>query len=163
MCTLPVIFGASALFSAYGSYKEGQASAQASEYQARVADVNAQAARNQMKSVADKEAIDKENLKRSVAKQRATGRTGYAAGGVVLGAGSALDWELDMTAQEETDLATISYNADLERGALQNQIGNYQNQAQGSRMAAKEYRNAAVLGAGTSLLSSYTTYKTTFD
>ena len=110
----------------------------------------------------DKEAIDKETLKRSVAKQRATGRTGYAAGGVVLGTGSALDWELDMTAQEETDLAIISYNADLERSSLQNQIGNYQNQAQGSRMAAKDSRNAAILGSGTSLLSSYTTYKTTF-
>ena len=162
MCTLPVAFAASAIFSAYGSYRQGQAAAQASEYQARVADVNAQAAQNQMKSVADKEAIDKETLKRSVAKQRATGRTGYAAGGVVLGTGSALDWELDMTAQEETDLAIISYNADLERSSLQNQIGNYQNQAQGSRMAAKDSRNAAVLGAGTSLLGSYVTYKTTF-
>lgn len=163
MCTLPIIFGVSTVLSAYGTYRQGQAAAASQTYQARIAENNAEATRNQMEVVTAKEAIDKQELKRSVAKQRAVGRTGYAAGGVVLGTGSALNWELDLTNQEQSDLNIISYNAEVERRNLLNQANNYSAQATVNRMTAKDSKAAAILGAGTTLLSGYTTYKTKFE
>lgn len=162
MCTPTIIFIASAAFSAYGTYRQGQAQAQAANYQARVNENNAAAAKEQMKSVAHKEEIDKSNIQRRAAKLRATGRVGFAAAGVELGSGSPLDWELNMTEQEQLDLMSVEYNADLEKAALQNQAGNYQSQANINRMTAKEARTAGLIGTGASLLNSYDTYTTRF-
>lgn len=163
MCTVPIIFGVSTLLSAYGTYHQSQATAASQEYQARIAENNAQAARAQMEVVTAKEALDKQELKRAVARQRATGRTGYAAGGVVLGTGSALKWELDLTNQEQSDLNILSYNAEVERRNLLNQANSYSSQATVNRMTAKDAKTAGVLGTGTTLLDGYTTYKTKFE
>ena len=162
MCTLAAAFIGSSLFSAYGTYRQGQAQAQAATFDARVAENNALAAEEQMKTVTVKEGMDKAELRKTVDSIRAEGEVGYASAGVVVGAGSSGAWELSLTEQEEKDLAMIEYNAALERNVLQNQAQDYRATGQARRVEAGEYKTAGALGAGTSLLSSYTTYKTKF-
>lgn len=162
MCTLAVAFGVSALFSAAGTYQQGQAQAKASEANARIAENNAQITKNKIQSVAVKEAQDKENLRRATAKKRAQGQVGYAAGGVVLGTGSALDWELELTEQEMIDQSTIEYNAQLEKNALGNTANAYTAQASINSAAASDAQTGALIGTGTSLLDSYVGYKLNF-
>jgi hypothetical protein len=162
MCSIAAAFIGSTVLSAYGTYRQGQAQAQAAQFDARVAENNALAAEQQMQTVTVKEGMDKAELRQTVANVRAEGEVGYASAGVVVGAGSAGSWELSLTEQEQKDLATIEYNAALERNALQNQAQDYRTTGQARRVESREYRTAGVLGAGTSLLSGYSTYRTKF-
>lgn len=162
MCTVATAFIASSLFSAYGTYRQGQAQAQSAQFNARVAENNAIAAEQQMQTVTEQEGMEKAQLRRRAEEMRATGRVGYATSGVVVGSGSALDWELALTEQEEADIDRIAYNADLERHALQSEAQSWRTTGQARRAEAREYKTASILGAGTSLLSSYSTYKTNF-
>ena len=162
MCSIATAFIASSLFSAYGTYQQGRAAAAAQNYQARVAENNAIAARQQKEAVTVKEGIEKDRLRRQYARERATGRVGYAASGVVVGSGSPLDWELALSDQEAEDRAMLSYQADLERHSLESQARGITAQAGMSRAAAFDSRRAGTIGAGTSLLSSFSTYRQTF-
>lgn len=162
MCSIATAFIASSLFSAYGTYQQGQAAAATQKYQARVAENNAVAARQQKEAVTAKEGMEKDRLRRQYAKERATGRVGYAASGVVLGTGSPLDWELSLSDQEVEDMGMLTYQADLERHALESEARGQTAQAGMYSAAARDSKRAGVIGAGTSLLSSYSTYRQTF-
>lgn len=162
MCGPTAFFMASSAFSAYGKYKQGQAQAKAQEYQARVSENNAEAARLQVQQVTNKENIQKDELRKKLMKTKAQGRVGFAASGIKLGSGSALDWELDLVQQNVLDESNLEYNADLERNALINQSSNFKSQATLSRSAAADSRQAGIIGAGTSLLSSAYSYKLNF-
>jgi hypothetical protein len=162
MCSIATAFIASSLFSAYGTYRQGQAAAATQKYQARVEENNAIAARQQMEAVTAKEGIERDRLRKQYAKDRATGRVGYAASGVVLGEGSPLDWELALSDQEIQDQGLLAYQADLERHALESQARGHTAQAGMYSAAAKDSRRAGLIGAGTSLLSSFSTYRQTF-
>ena len=176
MCSIATAFIASSLFSAYATYQQGRAAAaahtyqaDAQEYQARVTENNAIAARQEKETVKVKEGIEKDRLRIQYARERARGRVGYAASGVVVGTGSPLNWELALSDQEAEDQAMLSYQADLERHSLESQARGYTAQAGGytaqagmSHAAASDARRVGYIGTGTSLLSSYSTYGQTF-
>lgn len=162
MCSIATAFIASSLFSAYGTYQQGRAASAQQQYQARVAENNAVATRQQKEAVTAKEDIQKERLRRDYERDRASGRVGFASSGVVLGTGSPLHWELAMSDQEVEDLQMIEYQANLERHSLEAEARGHTTQAGMYRSAAQDSRRAGLLGTGASLLSSYSTYRQTF-
>ncbi|MGB8276097.1 MAG: hypothetical protein WCF16_12610 [Alphaproteobacteria bacterium] len=126
-------FGLSAL----SSIQQGQAAASASEYNARVAQQNAELARR--KAVADEQ----------LARQRAIrilgqGRADVAKSGITL-SGSALDVLSDSAANSELDALSIRYGGVIRQADATAQ-------AALDRYQGNQRQTAAYLGAGTNLL-----------
>lgn len=126
----------SAGVSAYGSYQQVQSANRAADYNAKVADYEAQDAEARGR-------IDAKAKRLEVARMISSQRAGYSGSGVVVDDGSALAVTQDTAHFGELDALAIKQNA--ARGAW-----GYKNQANLSRLS----RSSALLAGGTSLLTS---------
>ena len=143
--------------SMYAQYQQGAAQAQMYDYQNALAEQNAQIAAMQQQNAANKAEIEKEELRRKVHLMRGEGRSNYAAGNVVLGEGSPVDWEVDIRQQEEYQRDKIDYNTRLQKWGYGVQGSNAMAQAGMYSAAASNSRRAGLLGATGSLISGATT------
>lgn len=124
--------------SAYGQYQAGKARQQAANYNAAIAERNAEIAKDQADYEADRQAS---KLRRVVASQR----VGYLANGVTV-SGSAMDLLSDTVVQGELDRLAILYGGEVEA------VNQYAEAAR-ERMAGAAARRAGTIGAFGTLLS----------
>ena len=124
--------------SAFGAFQQGQAQAAAAEYNARLADVSARAAR------ADA-AVESNRLARQGSRVAGAQRVAVAASGLQL-RGTPLDVMANTRAETQTDVLTALY------GGQRRAIG-FENQAAVERATASSARRAGFLNAGQSLLT----------
>ena len=153
------LFGASSFISsagvgldAYGKYQEMELYNQAALQNAATEEANA-AYYDLMGSNAiarsEKEAADH---RRSIDVLKGEQRTGYAASGVKVDTGSALDVAMDTAKWGEYDAQSILYNGLTEKAG-------YDQQAANSRASAKNYRSSirnSALAAGSVALNGIT-------
>lgn len=151
-----IVTAISAAFQAYQSYTAGQATAAAAEAAAEQEMENAKIAQAQANSVKDQGEAQKMAVQLKLAEMRAQGRTGYAAGNVALGAGSPMDYEVDLAQRARIDLDTIDYNTDLEAWGHRVQAVNATNQANAYNAQAANARASGTWGAAGSLLAGAT-------
>ena len=138
---------ASTAASVIGSLQQGQSAKAAANYNARVAENNAIAARQ---AAAAEAARERDRALRLTGAQRAA----YAKGGVTM-SGSALDVIGDTAAQAELDALTILYGGEARARAAEAD-------AAGQRYAGRQAQSASYAGAGSALLTGASRiYKTT--
>lgn len=125
--------------SAYATYSSGQAQAEASDHNARLADMQAQQARDAAK-------IDAENQAEIAKRAQAGVRARIAASGVEMGEGSPLLVLMDNARQASLENQRILYGGELRAQGLEAN-------AALSRYSAGRYREAGGFGAGINLLS----------
>lgn len=126
--------------SAYGVYASGQAQGAAADFNAQVAQQQAQAAR-------DAAAVEEEQTRERNRRIQATARARAAASGVVPSEGSPLLILMDNAAQAELEAQRARFGGELTAAGFRGQAAQQQ-------FAARQARTAGGIGAGISLLSS---------
>lgn len=165
---------------AYSSYvgqgAEADARAKSAEYQAAISKNNAIIAENNAKVLEmraqDAELLgqlEKENLSRETGKLVGEGRTNYAAGNVLVGSGSALDWEADVASGMARDRLAIDRNVENTKwgfkvaaanersqgGQSAAQAGLLESSAAGARAIGKSAQFGTLLSAASSFADRY--------
>lgn len=135
-----------------GSRMQTKAAEQAAAYSAAVAANNAKIAEWQAQDAEQRGELAKDDLKRGVSKLKGTGRTAFAAGNVMIGTGSALDWEMDVAEESTLEELKIDHNTEMEAWGLRNQDTG-QNQANMMQYQAKATKSAGNIATIGSLLS----------
>lgn len=118
--------------SAYGAYQQGQAQAQAAEYNAQVADRNAALARQQA-------SVEAEDTARAQRRQMGALRAAYGAAGIGL-AGSPLDVIEDTAIEQSMDVRRVGYAGELKAIGMEEKAALF-------RMEADNARTSGTLGA----------------
>lgn len=132
---------ASGVVSAAGAMAQGEAQANAAEYEGLVADRNAKIARNQA-------AVEQEDQRRENLRQLGAVRAAYGASGIEM-SGSPLDVLSDTALEQELDVARIGYRGELKA------IGEG-DKANLARAEADNARSAGAIGAVGSVLKTGT-------
>lgn len=109
------------------------------EYQAEIAEQNAKRAGRQAEAVELQGNQKRAALLRESQQRLGTARAGYAAGGVLLGAGTAAEYEADNANAYDLDSRNLEYDIASEKWQLQMEASNHTNQAQLYRMQADAY------------------------
>ena len=122
-----------------GQYQQAQAQKQAAEYNARVAEMQAEAARRQG-------VLEQYKIKRAKRRMLGTQRALYAKAGLSL-EGTPLEVLADTAAQYDLDLATSKYNTQIG-------VGRALYEASYQRYAGKQAYRAGLMGMGKTLLTS---------
>lgn len=138
---------------AIGTYNQGKAAESQADYAAQMAENNAQIANMQADNAITRGNAAIEEQRLQVNRMRGTGRANYAAGNIVLGSGSALDWEEDLDIGAEYDRRKMQYNSQLEAWGYKNQSGQYGASAYASRMSGDNARDASYTQMFGSLVS----------
>lgn len=145
---LPFIQVAGAIVSAVGAIRQGQAAKAAANYNADIADQNAQVARDQT-------ALAEQQQRRETLMRLGSVRAAQGHAGGDAGAGSVLDILGDVAAQSELERQQVVYEGELKaRG--------YTNTANLDRLSGKTAQRAGYLKAGTELLGGGVDAYTTF-
>ena len=140
-----------AVFSAFTAYQSGQAQAQSSRNQQRIAEANAEQSRlneldamNRGANAAGEKRIEARQL---LARQRAL------ASGISPDTGTMADIQGETTTYGELDALKIVNNAQREARGFEVEQSNYLMSAQAAGMSAQNAQTGSYLGAGASLLS----------
>lgn len=142
----------SGVIGAMGAIQAANAQAAASEYNAKIADRDAQIADQNRRQALDTAETAVGDQRRDNRRVLATMRAAYGASGLEL-AGSPLDVLEDTALEQELDVQRISYEGKMRarEGAVQ-MLGLKEN-ATISRMEAKNAKKVGVIGAAGSLVS----------
>lgn len=143
--------------SAYGAVQSGKAQQYAAEFEAKQAENNAKLAEYQAEDAARRGEEEARQVQRAYAARIAAGRTGFAAGNVLLDNGSAGLWEVGTEKSREADLAQVRTNTAMDVWGLRTQGQNYLSQAGMSRASGQNARTAGNIAAGGSLLAGAST------
>lgn len=160
--TMGVMALGSAAIGAAGAIEQGQAEANAANYNARIAGFNAeQSIRNaQMESEAGsaKAAMQGRETRSAFGSERA-----HAAGsGLTVNSGSAADVAQSTAELGHLDALTIRNNAAKAAYGYQVQSTNFQNEGELDKMEAKQAKTASYYKAGSTLLGGATDAATTY-
>lgn len=162
MWAFAIITAVSAIFSAYSSIQQGKAQAAAAKYNAEMQAENARIAEQQAQAAKTQGEAEKTAIQLKLASMKGSARTGYAASNVALGAGSPVDYEVDLADRANMDMDTIDYNTDLEAWKYRVQATDNRNQGtllQGQAAAAESagYRGAvgSLLQGASSVAGAY--------
>jgi len=131
-----------------GVQEAKQRQAQA-EYMAEVQDKNARLAARQAEQVGMQADNERQQLRNKMLLASGQARSSYAAGGVVLGAGSAADYEADIADAYDMDSRNLEYDIAMRQWKLRVESGNATDQGNLYRAQASAYQSSV----GTSLLS----------
>lgn len=137
--------------SAYGAYQQSVATKNAYEYQAKVAQNNAQIARWQAEDAVTRGQKEEANHRLKLAQMAGSQRASMAARGLDLGTGSALDILTGTEFMGEMDALTIRDNAGREAWAYSNKGNEYEANAELMRYRADS--ESPWMAAGASLLT----------
>lgn len=147
---IPIMIGltaASTAVSVAGQVKAGNAAKKAGEFNAAVSELQAKDALARGKT---DEARFRQGVRALIGSQRA----GFAAQGVDVGVGSALDVQAEAAFLGELDALTIRNNAEREAWAHRMEAINYRMGGQAAQRASRWNAAGTVLGTGASLLVS---------
>lgn len=153
MYVFAIIAAVAAIFSAYSSIQQGNAQAAAAKYNAEMQAQNARTAEQQAQAAKTQGEAEKTAIQLKLAAMKGSARTGYAASNVALGAGSPVDYEVDLADRANIDMNTIDYNTDLEAWKYRVQATDSRNQSTLSGAKAANAKSAGYMGAVGSLLS----------
>jgi hypothetical protein len=149
-----VVFGASALVGAYSSYKQQDAANQANEYNAQMAERNAELSKQQAFEALQLGNQDIAKIKKNAATVRGMQRASLGASGAKVDAGSAAQVQQDTLVMSDQDAMTARLNAKKQYDASMIQAQDYRFQAR----AARAGNSSAALAGGASLLGSASTF-----
>lgn len=140
--------------SAYGTYEQGQATANAASYSAEVAKNNQIVAEQNAKyaEAAGEAQATATGLKGSATAARV--KTAQAASGIDVNRGSAVDVQVSQREQEQLDTETVLNNAMLQAYGYRTAGVNYGAEAGLQEAKASQAKTGGVLGAAGSLLSN---------
>lgn len=172
MAAIPVIMAITTVVSAVGAMAQASAQAQQANAQAAAADYNAKVQENQAtvarynaQSAGEQAAAKEEQQRRRFAQLQGSAIAGLAQSGTDLASGSNKDILEQNALNNELDSLNIRYEGSQARDSYYNTAGNFQSQAELSRMNASQYRqnaSSAMTGgffdAGSSLLSGFGKY-----
>jgi len=137
---------------AYSAYQQGQAQSRMAAYNALIARQNAELAAEQMKISKKEKEIIESRQRREAERVLASQRAAWAKAGVEM-AGTPLMVEAETLTEADIDALAIRYASTVEQSKLLAQQAGYKQEEMLQKMAAKQYRTAGYLGAGTSLLT----------
>jgi len=152
MCepTTMVMLGV-AVMGAIGAKKQGDASAQAGNANAQIQANNAEIKRRQAVDAVDRGETNAENKRLETRLLIARQRAAFAANGVLVDEGSALDLTSDTAEAGELDALMILNNAEREAQGLESQAVNFDNQGNLDRFRGQSAQSAGNLQALTTL------------
>lgn len=154
--------GVGAAVTAYGRYQQGQSESDRLNFQADIAEDNADLVEYSVKAAksAGKRAERKhgQKVRQIIGKQRVS----YAGRGVDVSAGSPAEVIDETRLHGEDDAAVIRYNSAMQVWGLNRRAANYRQQASLYRMGADDARIAGSLAAGTTLLTGLATIGTNY-
>lgn len=136
------------IVSTVGGVQQAEQQKQMAEFQAEQEAENARLARREAEAIKVQGDQEKQQLRQRMLLQRSSARTGFAASGVVLGAGSTLDYEADIADAYDMDSRNLDY--DIESRQWQKQVA-AANATDQSRMYRRQ-ASAAESSKTTSLL-----------
>lgn len=139
---------AGGIVSTVGGVQQAEQQKQMAEFQAEQEAENARLARREAEAIKVQGDQEKQQLRQRMLLQRSSARTGFAASGVVLGAGSTLDYEADIADAYDMDSRNLDY--DIESRQWQKQVA-AANATDQSRMYRRQ-ASAAESSKTTSLL-----------
>jgi len=153
MCELATILTiASTAVGAFGAIQQGNAQAEASRYNGKVADMNAEMSRRRAKDAQERGAREEQQKRQQIAGLKGQQIAAMAANGVDLTFGSPLDTIADTAMLGELDALTIRKNAGREAYDHEVAAVNGKADANLSRMNADASQTAGYLNAAGTLL-----------
>ena len=147
-----IVASAGTAMSAYGQYRQGQAQAQAQDYNAQVNRNNQQISEMNARQ-AEQAASYKENMQRDRAQRLAGAQEAKFAKSGVLMSGSPLDLMADQAMQSEMDALALRYEGDVNAWNARARGTQYGAQATLDSFYAGNSRTAGTWAAGSTLLS----------
>lgn len=148
MCDLGIALTiGSTLLGAAGAVQQGQATAAANNYNAKVQDMNAQLSERRAKDAIDRGTKEEQRKRQQVAGIKGQQQAAMAANGVDLTFGSPLDTLTDTAVMGELDALTIRTNANREAYDYKVDAVNKRSGATMSRMAASSASTGGYLDA----------------
>lgn len=143
----------SALVGGYSAIASGNAANAAAQAAADQEAENAKIAQQQANQAVDQGEAQKDAIRLKLANMKAQGKTGFAAGNVLLGSGTPSDYESDIDYQARIDLDTIDTNTDLAVWGHKAQATNALNNASVSAAQGQNAQSAGYWAGASSLLS----------
>jgi hypothetical protein len=138
---------------AVGQIQQGQATAAASRYNAKVAKMNADISERQARDALERGKLEEQKKRTQVQQVLGRQKAAMAANGVDLGFGSPLDTLVDTATMGEIDALTIRSNSAREAYDYRVRAANGQAQANLDNMNADAAETAGYLGAAGTLLT----------
>lgn len=159
----PFIEGLGTAMSVAGPVVQGMAAQKSAEAQARANEYNAQIAESQAEIRAQKASKDERLLRIKGELAKGTQRAAFGAAGLVPDSGSPLNILLDTQRSIEQDANTIRYNAALDEWGLGERANLYRTQASYARSAGSQAMTAGVMGGLTALGTSVSRFSDKWD
>lgn len=154
MCSLAIALTiGSTLLGAAGQIQQGQATAAANNYNAKVQEMNAQLSERRSRDAIDRGKADEQRKRTEVARVMGAQKAAMAANGVDIGYGSPLDTIVDTAKMGELDALTIRSNSYREAYDDNVDAVNKRAGAKLSRMNANAAETAGYLGAAGTVLT----------
>lgn len=147
---------ASTLMTAQGQIYQGQAQANAANYNAQIAEMNATLAERRAKDAIERGRAEEQKKRQEVAQVMGAQQAAMAANGVDIGFGSPLDTLVGTAQLGELDAMTIRSNTFREEYDYRVQAVNQRADASLKRMEAKAAKTAGWLSAGSTVLGGAT-------
>lgn len=156
MCTALIIGAVGTGISAVSAFQQQRAQNDAAEYNARVADVNAELAEQQSVQAGQLGVRSERQLRQQGRRLAGAQRTAFAASGVDVGSGTARSVLSDTSRQTELDALDIRYNTAIQQRGFGIQAQGFRQGAALQRASRVSPRRAAglTLLAGASTLGS---------
>jgi len=156
MCDLSMIFtiGASML-GAFGQIQQGQAANSAAQYQARVAQMNAEMADRRAQDAIERGREEEQKQMRATADLIGKQTVAQAANGLDLSFGSPLDLIVDTAVLGEIDALTIRKNSYREEQDYRQQAVNFRADSTMQKMAGRQAKKQSLFAAGGTLLGGF--------
>ncbi len=126
----------------------------AADYNKRIAEVNAKAAQDYANSIEAQGEWRHRKLATESLLEFGKARTGYAAAGIALGAGTPNDYEADIADAYELDSRQLDYDIQSQKYQALMQAADYSNQSKLYGMQAKQAKRTMPLTVTNSFLSS---------
>jgi len=156
MCDLSIMFGVvSSVVGAFGQIQQGQAANAAAQYQARIAQMNAEMADRRAQDAIERGREEEQKHRRDVSQLIGKQTVAQAANGLDLSFGSPLDLIVDTAVMGELDALTIRKNSYREEQDYRQQAANYRAEGEMQRMAGKNAKKQSLFAAGGTLLGGF--------
>ena len=123
MCTM-----AGGIISTIGAYQNAEDNRQTAKLQAEQEAENVRLARKEAEAIGIMGYQEELQVRRKMQTQRSAGRTGYASSGVVLGSGTALDYEADIADAYDSDIRNLEYDIASRKWQKQVEAANHSEQ-----------------------------------
>jgi hypothetical protein len=144
---------------AYSKYQEGQAAAQEAKNAAVMEEYNAQVAEQAAKAAENRSMYEQERQLLEAKRVKGAQAAAIAGAGGIPGAGSNLLLQAKQASELELDNLMIGYEGLTEAQRARSQAAGYRLQGSIYKQKAKNLKQAGLIGAGTSLLTGFSSYK----